>query len=68
MRSVSIGPASSADADVLAAIQEQASLAALGHIFPPDTYPFPLAAVRERWRTFEGQVGWPPPRGVRSVS
>jgi GNAT superfamily N-acetyltransferase len=56
MRSVSIGPASSADADVLAAIQEQASLAALSHIFPPDTYPFPLAAVRERWRTFEGQV------------
>lgn len=37
------------EADVLAGIQRDASLAALGHIFPPE-YPFPLDEVRQRWR------------------
>jgi GNAT superfamily N-acetyltransferase len=36
--------------ELLAAIQRDASLAALAHIFPPEEYPFPLDAVRERWR------------------
>jgi GNAT superfamily N-acetyltransferase len=38
------------EAETLAAIQRDASLAALAHIFPPERYPFPLDAVRERWR------------------
>jgi GNAT superfamily N-acetyltransferase len=38
------------EAEVLAAIQEEASVAALADIFPPDRYPFPVDAVRERWR------------------
>ena len=33
----------------LAAVQEEASLAALAHIFPPDLYPYPSEAVRARW-------------------
>jgi len=39
-----------------AAIQEQASVAALGHIYPSESYPFPTEAIRERWRSFEGQT------------
>lgn len=38
------------EAETLAAIQQAASLAALAHIFPPERYPFPVDAVRERWR------------------
>jgi GNAT superfamily N-acetyltransferase len=38
------------EAEALAAIQRDASLAALAHIFPPERYPFPLDAIRERWR------------------
>ncbi|MBA2255174.1 MAG: GNAT family N-acetyltransferase [Chloroflexi bacterium] len=56
MTSVSIRPASRADAEVLATIQERASVAALAHIYPPERYPFPAWAVRERWQTFEGRV------------
>ena len=56
MNPLTIREASHADADVLASIQEQASVAALAHIFPPDRFPFPLGAVRQRWRTFEGTV------------
>jgi GNAT superfamily N-acetyltransferase len=37
------------EAETLAAIQRDASLTALAHIFPPERYPFPLDAVRERW-------------------
>ena len=35
---------------MLAAIQRDASLAALGHIFPPERYPYPMDDVRQRWR------------------
>ena len=35
---------------MLAAIQRDASLAALGHIFPPERYPYPIDDVRQRWR------------------
>jgi GNAT superfamily N-acetyltransferase len=38
------------EADELAAIQREASLAAYPHIFPPELYPFPTEAVEERWR------------------
>jgi GNAT superfamily N-acetyltransferase len=37
------------EAPTLAAIQRDASLAALAHIFPPDRYPYPMAEVTERW-------------------
>lgn len=38
------------EAESLAAIQRDASLAALAHIFPPELYPYPLDEVQERWR------------------
>jgi len=38
------------EAEVLAAIQRDASLAALAHIFPPELYPYPIAEIRRRWR------------------
>jgi GNAT superfamily N-acetyltransferase len=37
------------EAAVLAAVQEHASVAALGHIFPPDEYPYPREAIVTRW-------------------
>jgi putative acetyltransferase len=37
------------EAELLAAVQRDASVAALAHIFPPELYPYPLDAVRERW-------------------
>lgn len=43
-----------ADADVVAAIQEDASLAALAHVYPPERFPFPRGAVRERWHDYGG--------------
>jgi GNAT superfamily N-acetyltransferase len=39
-----------------AALQREASVAALAHIFPPDEYPYPDDAVRERWRSMRGRV------------
>ena len=38
------------EGEVLFAIQKAASLAGLGHIFPPDRFPYPDHAVRGRWR------------------
>ena len=35
---------------LLTQIERSASKAALGHVFPPDEYPYPTAAVRRRWR------------------
>jgi GNAT superfamily N-acetyltransferase len=46
---VTIRPARPDEAEVLFAIQKAASLAALGHIFPADLFPYPDDAVRERW-------------------
>ena len=37
------------EAETLAAIQRDASLAALTHIFPPERYPYPIAEIRQRW-------------------
>ncbi|HSC49495.1 MAG TPA: GNAT family N-acetyltransferase [Gaiellaceae bacterium] len=37
------------EAAALAAIQRDASLAALAHIFPPDRYPYPMDEVTQRW-------------------
>ena len=46
----SLRPAAPADAEAVFEVQREASLAALGHIYPPDRYPFPDEAVRGRWR------------------
>ena len=46
------------DADTLAAIQEEASRAAVAHVYPPELYPFPTDAVRERWRRFTAEGGF----------
>jgi tRNA dimethylallyltransferase len=37
------------DAEAAFEVQRAASLAALGHIYPADRYPFPDDAIRERW-------------------
>lgn len=44
-----IREARSDEAQLLAAVQEVASLAALAHIFPPERYPYPRAAVQAHW-------------------
>lgn len=44
-----IREARAGEGPILAAVQELASLAALAHIFPPETYPYPREAVRARW-------------------
>jgi GNAT superfamily N-acetyltransferase len=38
------------EAPALAAIQRDASLAALGHTFPPELYPYPFDDVVQRWQ------------------
>jgi GNAT superfamily N-acetyltransferase len=40
------------EAETLAAIQRDASLAANAHIFPPELYPFPMGEIIERWESF----------------
>jgi GNAT superfamily N-acetyltransferase len=50
MGEVRIRAARPAEADALSAVQAEASIAGLGHIFPPERYPYPHDAVRERWR------------------
>jgi GNAT superfamily N-acetyltransferase len=44
-----IREANAEEGPILAAVQELASLAALGHVFPPELYPYPRAAVQARW-------------------
>lgn len=44
------------EAEALAELQRAASLAALGHIFPPERYPFPMEEVRGRWRDAVGDA------------
>jgi GNAT superfamily N-acetyltransferase len=48
---VAIRRASRDDADALVEIQASASVTGFAHIFPPDRYPFPTQAVRDRWET-----------------
>lgn len=42
--------ATAADATALRDLERAAGLRALGHIFPPEMYPYPDAEVLERWR------------------
>jgi GNAT superfamily N-acetyltransferase len=44
-----IRPGRSDDAETLLRIQRDAAVAAFGHIFPPERYPFPDARVHEIW-------------------
>ena len=37
------------DADLLTQVQRAAAVAAFGHIFPPERYPFPDEAIRRGW-------------------
>ena len=37
------------EADLLAGIQRDASVAAFAHVFPPEQYPYPIDDVRQRW-------------------
>jgi GNAT superfamily N-acetyltransferase len=40
------------EAEVLTALQQDASIAANAHIFPPELYPFPIAEITQRWQGF----------------
>lgn len=40
------------EAQALAAIQREASLGALAHIFPPELYPYPTDEINRRWDDF----------------
>jgi GNAT superfamily N-acetyltransferase len=53
---VHVRQATTDEADGLFEVQRAASLAGLAHIYPPDLYPYPDDAVRERWRTFTGSI------------
>jgi GNAT superfamily N-acetyltransferase len=55
---VSLRTATAADAPLLAALQEEASRAGVPHVYPPELYPFPTEAVRERWRAYTERGGW----------
>ncbi len=37
------------DLDRLVIVQREGAVAGLGHIFPQETHPFPVATVRSRW-------------------
>lgn len=41
--------ATRADADALLELERSASLAALGHVFPPERFPYPSGDVLARW-------------------
>jgi GNAT superfamily N-acetyltransferase len=44
------------EAETLVALQAEASIAGLSHIFPPDLYPFPYGAVRAHWEAMVADV------------
>jgi GNAT superfamily N-acetyltransferase len=52
-----IREARSEEGPILAAVQELASLAALGHIFPPELYSYPRGAVQAHWAASVADVG-----------
>ena len=54
---VALRDATPGDAEALFRIQRASSLAALGHIFTPDLYPFPDDLVRARWREAVTETG-----------
>jgi RimJ/RimL family protein N-acetyltransferase len=54
--SLAIRPSGRDEAELHFGLQRAASLAGLSHIFPPEEFPYPDDAVRERWRAFPGAV------------
>jgi RimJ/RimL family protein N-acetyltransferase len=44
------------EAETHFAIQRAACVVGLPHIYPPELYPFPDEAIRQRWREWEGTV------------
>jgi GNAT superfamily N-acetyltransferase len=46
---IEIREARADEGPVLAAVQELASVAALGHIFPPELHPYPRGVVQAHW-------------------
>jgi len=51
-----VRPARPDEADALFRVQRASSLAGLAHVYPPDRYPFPDDAIRERWQAaLEGE-------------
>jgi RimJ/RimL family protein N-acetyltransferase len=55
-RTLIVRPSGADEAETHFTIQRDACVAAFAHVFPPERYPFPDAAVRERWLAFEGTV------------
>ena len=55
-RTLTIRSSGPAEAETLLTLQRAASLAGLAHIYPPEQYPYPDAAILERWRAFPGRV------------
>ena len=49
--------ATSADAEALLDLERAANLASLGHVFPPERYPYPGAEVLARWRSTLAEPG-----------
>ena len=47
---IALRRAGGSDAEQLTVVEREAGLAALGHVFPPDRYPYPTAEVRARWQ------------------
>jgi len=54
--SLSIRRSGRDEAETHFAIQRAASLAGLSHVYPPDEFPYPDDAIRERWREPTGTV------------
>ncbi|HEX6150964.1 GNAT family N-acetyltransferase [Nocardioides sp.] len=50
MSEPTVRTATDADAAALAALERDANLPALAHVFPADEHPFPTAEVEARWR------------------
>jgi RimJ/RimL family protein N-acetyltransferase len=55
-RTLSIRPSGREEAETLFRLQRAASLAALGHVFPPERYPYPDDEIRRRWREWPGEI------------
>jgi GNAT superfamily N-acetyltransferase len=54
--SLSIRRSGRDEAETHFALQRKASLAGLAHIYPPDEFPYPDDAIRERWQGIAGVV------------
>jgi putative acetyltransferase len=51
-----IRPSGPDEAETHFAVQRAACVVGMEHIYPPELYPFPDDAIRERWLTWPGEV------------